>query len=482
MSSNDEGLDKSALLLMTLGADEAAEVLKQLGPKEVQKLGAAMAAMPAQSREKLEEILDEVLLFAEKGTPIEADHDHIKAMLTKALGDERANHLIGRVLQGSDTAGIESLKWMDAPTAADLIKNEHPQIIATILVHLEFDQAGEILKHFTDRLRNDVLLRIATLDGVQPVALRELNEALTRMLSGATTVKKTAMGGVRHAADILNFVGSAAETAILDNVREYDPDLAQKILDEMFVFENLMDLDDRGIQTLLREVQSDSLVIALKGAPPRCARRSSRTCPSAPPKCSGKTSNPAARCASPRSRPSRRRSSRPPAAWPKKARSPCPARRRRCLRVSAQRGAPPPGRRRLPALEPALLRRTRRRAAPPEPAAEPEPPSPRAPSPEPRARFPPPLPDTAGHPPAHRRRHRAHPRGSPQGRLRRRLRGRHRPRPHGGDASTAWSRAWKTPSPASTRRWPTRSSPCPSRSPARWCATPLPPTPNPSPS
>ncbi|NTW37348.1 MAG: flagellar motor switch protein FliG, partial [Syntrophobacteraceae bacterium] len=268
MSSNDEGLEKSALLLMTLGADEAAEVLKLLGPKEVQKLGAAMAGMASQPREKLEEILDEVILYSEKGNPIEADHEHIKAMLTKALGDERATHLISRVLQGSDTAGIESLKWMDAPTAADMIKNEHPQIIATILVHLEFDQAGEILKHFTDRLRNDVLLRIATLDGVQPVALRELNEALTRMLAGASTVKKTAMGGVRHAADILNFVGSAAETAILDNVREYDPDLAQKILDEMFVFENLLELDDRGIQTLLREVQSDSLVIALKGAPP----------------------------------------------------------------------------------------------------------------------------------------------------------------------------------------------------------------------
>ncbi|MBL8453498.1 MAG: flagellar motor switch protein FliG, partial [Zoogloea sp.] len=268
MSSNDEGQEKGALLLMTLGADEAAEVLKQLGPKEVQKLGAAMASMASQPREKVEIILDELIAFADKGTPIEADHEHIKAMLTKALGDERATHLISRVLQGSDTAGIESLKWMDAPTAADMIKNEHPQIIATILVHLEFDQAGEILKHFTDRLRNDVLLRIATLDGVQPVALRELNEALTRMLAGASTVKKTAMGGVRHAADILNFVGSAAETAILDNVREYDPDLAQKILDEMFVFENLMELDDRGIQTLLREVQSDSLVIALKGAPP----------------------------------------------------------------------------------------------------------------------------------------------------------------------------------------------------------------------
>ncbi len=268
MNSNDEGLDKSALLLMSLGSDEAAEVLKLLGPREVQKLGAAMATMQAQPREKVESLLDEALAFADKGIPVEADHEHIKAMLTKALGDERAGHLISRVLQGSDTAGIESLKWIDAATAADLIKNEHPQIIATILVHLEFDQAGEILKHFTDRLRNDVLLRIATLDGVQPVALKELNDALTRMLSGATTVKKTAMGGVRHAAEILNFVGSAAEGAILDNVREYDPDLAQKILDEMFVFENLLELDDRGIQTLLREVQSDSLVIALKGAQP----------------------------------------------------------------------------------------------------------------------------------------------------------------------------------------------------------------------
>jgi flagellar motor switch protein FliG len=268
MSSNDEGLEKGALLLLTLGADEAAEVLKQLGPREVQKLGASMASMQAQPRERVEGILDELIAYADKGSPIEADHEHIKEMLTKALGDERATHLISRVLQGSDTAGIESLKWMDAATAADMIKNEHPQIIATILVHLEFDQAGDILKHFTDRLRNDVLLRIATLDGVQPVALKELNEALTRMLSGASAVKKTAMGGVRHAAEILNFVGSAAETAILDNVREYDPDLAQKILDEMFVFENLLDLDDRGIQTLLREVQSDSLVVALKGAPP----------------------------------------------------------------------------------------------------------------------------------------------------------------------------------------------------------------------
>ena len=150
-----------------------------------------------------------------------------------------------------------------------MIRNEHPQIIATILVHLDYDHAGDILKHFTDRLRNDVTLRIATLDGVQPVAIRELNDAMTRVLAGASAnVKKASMGGVRHSAEILNFVGQALETSILDNVREYDPELAQKILDEMFVFENLLGVDDRGIQTLLREVQSDSLIIALKGSSP----------------------------------------------------------------------------------------------------------------------------------------------------------------------------------------------------------------------
>jgi flagellar motor switch protein FliG len=211
-------------------------------------------------------VVDEFYEETQRGAPVTADEEYIRGMLTKALGDDRAANLISRILQGGDTAGIESLKWMDAATVADLIKNEHPQIIATILVHLEFDQAGEILKHFTDRLRNDVILRIATLDGVQPVALQELNDALTHAVRLQANIKKTAMGGVRTAAEILNFVGTAHETAIIDNVREYDPDLAQKIIDEMFVFENLIDVDDRGIQLLLREVQSESLILALKGA------------------------------------------------------------------------------------------------------------------------------------------------------------------------------------------------------------------------
>jgi flagellar motor switch protein FliG len=269
VANPDEGLEKSAMLLLSLGEDEAAEILKHLGPKEVQKLGHAMAQMKSVPREKIEGVLDELEDRAASGSPLAVDEAKIKAMLTKALGDDKAANLLSRILQGGDTAGIEGLKWMDAATVADLIKNEHPQIIATILVHLEFDHAGEILKQFTERLRNDVLLRIATLDGVQPVALFELNDTLKRLLAGASgNVKKAAMGGIRHAAEILNFVGQAAETAIIDNVREYDPDLAQKILDEMFVFENLIDVDDRGIQLLLREIQSDSLILALKGSSP----------------------------------------------------------------------------------------------------------------------------------------------------------------------------------------------------------------------
>jgi len=149
---------------------------------------------------------------------------------------------------------------------AELIKNEHPQIIATILVHLERDQASEILAKLTERTRNDVLLRIATLDGIQPAALKELNDVLTSLLSGSKNLKRAAMGGVRTAAEILNFMPGAAEASIIENVKTFDADLAQKIVDEMFVWENLLTLDDKSIQVMLKEIQSESLILALKGS------------------------------------------------------------------------------------------------------------------------------------------------------------------------------------------------------------------------
>ncbi|QEL64389.1 flagellar motor switch protein [Oryzomicrobium terrae] len=267
MAATDEAVEKSAILLIALGEENAAEVLKHLGPREVQKLGHAMAGLKSVPRARIEQVLEEFHAIVSEQASLHVDTDaYIRSVLTKALGDDKATNLISRILQGGETNGIEGLKWMDAPTVADLIKNEHPQIIATILVHLEHDHASEILSYFTDRLRNDVVLRVATLEGVQPAALKELNDVMLGLISGSANVKKAAMGGVRTVAEILNFMGTANETSVIDSIREYDPDLAQKILDEMFVFENLNDLDDRSVQLLLREIQSDSLILALKGA------------------------------------------------------------------------------------------------------------------------------------------------------------------------------------------------------------------------
>ena len=264
---NDEGIQKSAILLMSLGEDDAAEVLKHLGPREVQKIGTAMAALKNVSREQINSTLEDFCGNASQQTGIGLGSDeYVRSVLRKALGDDRSASLIDRILQGSDTSGIESLKWMDAAAIAELISDEHPQIIATILVHLERDQAAEILQKFSERLRNDVVLRIATLDGIQPAALRELNDVLTNLLAGSESFKKSPMGGVRATAEILNFMPSAHEEQIIGSVKEFDGTLAQDILDKMIVWENLLGLEERAIQVLLREVQSESLIVALKGS------------------------------------------------------------------------------------------------------------------------------------------------------------------------------------------------------------------------
>lgn len=265
---DSDGLKKSAILLMSLGEQEAASVLKFLSPKEVQKLGTAMSMLNNVTRLEIENVIDEFNAQASGRTALGQDaSEYIRKVLINALGDEKAANLIDRILHGGDTSGIEGLKWMDAPSIVELIKNEHPQIIATILVHLERDQASEILSLFPERLRNDTILRIATLDSIQPDALRELNDVLTKLLSGSANIRKAPMGGIRAAAEILNFVPTAQEASVIENIKQYDEDLAQQIMDEMFVFDNLADVDDQGIQLLLREVQSESLVIALKGAP-----------------------------------------------------------------------------------------------------------------------------------------------------------------------------------------------------------------------
>lgn len=265
--SDDRNLQKAAVLMLSLGEEEAAEVMKNLGPKEMQKLGQAMASMKSVDHTTVESVLNEFIDVASNQSGVGSDSDdYIRSVITKALGEDKAPGLLNRILQDKDSKGIDGLKWMDAQTVADLILNEHPQIIATIMVHLEPDQASEVLTLFTDRLKKDVMLRIATLDGVKPNALKELNDTLAKLLSGNENVNKKQMGGVRAAAEILNFMNTDTEAIIFEGLNEYDADMAQKIMDEMFVFEDIVEIDDKGIQAILKEVQSDQLVVALKGS------------------------------------------------------------------------------------------------------------------------------------------------------------------------------------------------------------------------
>jgi flagellar motor switch protein FliG len=271
---NAEGINKAALLLMSLGEDEAAEAFRFLGPREVQKISIAMAALKKVTRGAVDTVLQDFIKEAETHTTLSLDSkDYIRSVLTRALGEDKAGNVIDRILQGDDVGGIEGLKWMDAPAVAELIKNEHPQIIATILVHLDPEQASDVLECFTERTRNDVLLRIATLDGIQPAALRELDDVMTELLSGSGNVKRKAVGGIRAAAEILNYMSTQHEESVIDNVRSYDDDLAQKVIDEMFTFEKLVELDDRAIRLLLREAGTETLVIALKVGPPELRQK-----------------------------------------------------------------------------------------------------------------------------------------------------------------------------------------------------------------
>ena len=267
--SNEDGLEDAAILLMSLGEEEAAEVFKHLAPKEVQRLGESIAGMKAVTRERVNGVLESFEKMAASESLLVADNnEYVKSVLRRALGDDKANLLIDRILQGNDVSGIESLKWMDPQSVAELLRSEHPQIVAVIIVHLEFDQAAAVLKLFTERQRNEVMVRIATLDGIQPAALRDLNEVMGRVLAGGDRGKRSALGGAKTAAEILNMLGSSVETSVLDYVREADHDLAQKIMDNMFTFDDVVKIDDKGIQALMKEVQSESLVIALKGATP----------------------------------------------------------------------------------------------------------------------------------------------------------------------------------------------------------------------
>lgn len=261
------GTEKSAILMMTIGEDRAAEVFKHLDAREVQHLSSAISNMRQVSHKQLTDVLREFEIDAEQFAALSVNsNDYLRTVLVKALGEERASTLLEDILETKDTTtGMETLNFMEPQSAADLIRDEHPQIIATILVHLKRSQAADIVAHFDERLRHDVMLRIATFGGVQPAALAELTEVLNGLLDGQN-LKRAKMGGVRTAAEIINLMKTQQEEAVIEAVREFDGELAQKIIDEMFLFENLVEVDDRSIQRLLQEVESESLLVALKGS------------------------------------------------------------------------------------------------------------------------------------------------------------------------------------------------------------------------
>ena len=266
--SAKESLQDAAVLMMSLGEEEASQVFKHLSPKEVQKLGEAIAKTKSMSRERVDLVVARFTAIAEAQSLMVSDTgDYVRSVLKRALGDDKAALLLDRILSGDDTSCIESLKWMDPPAVAELLRNEHPQIVAAILVHVDFDQAAAILKFFSERQRNEVMLRIATMEGIQPAALKDLNEVLFKTLAGAEGTRKNSLGGVKTAAEMINQLGTALEGTVIEAIRIYDPELAQKIMDKMFVFDDLLKLDDRAIQAMLKEVPTDTLIAALKAAP-----------------------------------------------------------------------------------------------------------------------------------------------------------------------------------------------------------------------
>lgn len=267
-SDDLQGIQQAAVFLMSVGEEEASEILRHLGPKEVQSLGEAMASMSNVDKGMATNILQNFNTIVGGQTALGmGSEDYLRNVLNKALGKDKAGGVIDRILLGRQSKGLEALKWMEPRSIAEVIRLEHPQIIAIVLSYLEADQAGQVLTNLPENTRSDIMMRIASLDAIQPAALFELDEILEKQFAGnESSIRSSSVGGVKTAADILNFVDGASEAAIMEGIKGVDEDLGQEIEDSMFVFDNLAEVDDRGIQALLREISSDILIVALKGA------------------------------------------------------------------------------------------------------------------------------------------------------------------------------------------------------------------------
>ena len=262
------GTERAAILLLSLGEQEAAEVMKHMGAKDVQRIGAAMTQLQNISRQEVTGVLNDFTATVESQTSLGVGVDeYLRKVLIGALGEDKASGVIDRILFGRSSKGLEALKWMDDRAVAELIRQEHPQIIAIVLAYLDADQSAGVLKQFPEWLRSDVVMCSATLDGIQPTALHELDEVIEKQFAGKTGALKTSViGGVKTAANILNFMDSSQEAAVVENIRKLDDALGTKIQDLMFVFDDLVEIDDRGMQEVLRAVPGERLLLAMKGA------------------------------------------------------------------------------------------------------------------------------------------------------------------------------------------------------------------------
>jgi flagellar motor switch protein FliG len=265
--STISGDEKAAILLLSLNEQDAAGIIRHLEPKQVQRVGAAMARAKELSQEKVGAVhrafLEDIQKFTNIGMGSE---DFMRNALVAALGEEKANNLVDQILLGTGSKGLDSLKWMDPRQVASIIVNEHPQIQTIVLSYLEPDQSAEILAQFVERDRLDLMMRIANLEEVQPTALAELNEIMEKQFAGQAGAQAAKIGGLKAAAEIMNYLDNSIESVLMEQMRDQDEDLATQIQDLMFVFENLSEVDDQGIQKLLRDVPQDVLIKALKGA------------------------------------------------------------------------------------------------------------------------------------------------------------------------------------------------------------------------
>ncbi len=261
-----DGIERAAILLLSMGEENAAEVLKHLEPRQVQKVGMAMSTMNSVSRVKMQTVFVDFISAIEDQTSLTVDsEEYLRTVLIAALGEEKAIPFIDRILVSDRDSGLNRLKWLDGRLIADVIRNEHPQIIATILIHLDSEQAAEVVSYFSADKRAEVLLRMCNIDTVKPEAISELGKVIEKQLSGQTVGKSSSIGGVKSVADVINFLEGSMEEEVLEKIKDWDEELGEKIRDKMFVFENITDMDDRSVQTLLRDVTSEQLKLALKG-------------------------------------------------------------------------------------------------------------------------------------------------------------------------------------------------------------------------